>query len=194
MSEPRTTSDPAVFGRLLARGCTRAALATSLNGAPYASLVLFAVDVDASPLLLLSDLAQHSRNIAFDPRVSLLLDATEGHPDPLTGPRLTLLGRALPTDDPRCLARFVCAPPVERWLRRLSRLPSLSGGGRARPSRRRLRPDRVDRWRRFSVCTRRQRACCGRVRDFETYERRPQRRDCVITRAVCSVAAARAGG
>ena len=111
MSEPRTTSDLAVFGRLLARGCTRAALATSLNGAPYASLVLFAVDVDASPLLLLSDLAQHSRNIAFDPRVSLLLDATQGHPDPLTGARLTLLGRALPADDPRCLARFLAHHP-----------------------------------------------------------------------------------
>jgi putative heme iron utilization protein len=112
MSEPRTTRDPAVFGRLLARGCTRAALATSLNGAPYASLVLFAVDDDASPSLLLSDLAQHSRNIAFDPRVSLLLDATEGHPDPLTGPRLTLLGRALPTDDPRRLGRFVSHHPA----------------------------------------------------------------------------------
>jgi heme oxygenase (biliverdin-IX-beta and delta-forming) len=95
----------------LARDCARAVLATSLNGAPYASLVLFAVDVDASPLLLLSDLAQHSRNIAFDPRVSLLLDATQGHLDPLTGPRLTLLGRALANDDPRCLGRFVSHHP-----------------------------------------------------------------------------------
>jgi len=112
MSEPRTTRDPAVFGRLLARGCTRAALATSLNGAPYASLVLFTVDLDASPLLLLSDLAQHSRNIAFEPRVSLLLDSTEGRADPLTGPRLTLLGRALPTNDPRCLGRFMWHHPA----------------------------------------------------------------------------------
>jgi heme iron utilization protein len=112
MSEPLTTRDPAVFGRLLARGCTRAALATSLNGAPYASLVLITLDLDASPLLLLSDLAQHSRNIAFDPRVSLLLDGTQGHPDPLTGPRLTLVGRALPTDDPRCLGRFMSHQPA----------------------------------------------------------------------------------
>ena len=111
MSEPLTSRDPPVIGRLLARGCSRAVLATSLNGAPYASLVLFAVDLDASPLLLLSDLAQHSRNIAFDPRVSLLLDATQGHLDPLTGPRLTLLGRALANDDPRCLGRFVSHHP-----------------------------------------------------------------------------------
>jgi putative heme iron utilization protein len=112
MSKPRTTRDPAELSRLLARGCTRAALATSLNGAPYASLVLFSVDLDASPLLLLSDLAQHSRNIAFEPRISLLLDGTAGRPDPLTGPRLTLLGRALATDDPRCLGRFISHHPA----------------------------------------------------------------------------------
>jgi len=112
MSETQSSSDRATLARSLARSRTRAALATSLNGAPYASLVLFAVDLDASPLLLLSDLAQHSRNIAFDPRVSLLLDATEGHPDPLTGPRLTLLGQALPIDDPRCLGRFVSHHPA----------------------------------------------------------------------------------
>jgi heme iron utilization protein len=112
MSESRSNSGPATLARSLARSRTRAAFATSLGGAPYASLVLLAVDLDASPLLLLSDLAQHSRNIAFDPRVSLLLDATEGHPDPLTGPRLTLLGRAQPTDDRRCLARFIAHHPA----------------------------------------------------------------------------------
>jgi putative heme iron utilization protein len=111
MSETWSNPNPAVLGRLLARRCTRAALATSLNGAPYASLVLLTVDHDATPLLLLSDLAQHSRNIGFDPRVSLLLDATAGHPDPLTGPRLTLLGQAGPSGDPRCLARFVAHHP-----------------------------------------------------------------------------------
>ena len=81
------------------------------GGAPYASLVLVAADLDASPLLLLSDLAQHSRNIAFDPRVSLLLDGTEGHADPLAGPRLTLLGRAEAVADPRLLARFAARHP-----------------------------------------------------------------------------------
>ncbi len=111
MSKSRSSRARADLARSLARSRIRAALATSLGGAPYASLVLLAVDLDASPLLLLSDLAQHSRNIAFDPRVSLLLDATEGHPDPLTGPRLSLLGHALSTDDRRCLARFIAHHP-----------------------------------------------------------------------------------
>jgi len=112
MSNTGSSRDPAALGRRLLRGRDRAALATSLRGAPYASLVLFVADLDASPLLLLSDLAQHSRNIAFDPRVSLLLDATEGHPDPLTGPRLTLIGRAEAVDDPRRLARFTAHHPT----------------------------------------------------------------------------------
>lgn len=111
-SETAVNGNPAAFGRRLLRGQQRAALATSLRGAPYVSLVLIAADLDASPLLLLSDLAQHSRNIAFDPRVSLLLDATADHPDPLTGPRLTLLGRAEAVADPGRLRRFSAHHPT----------------------------------------------------------------------------------
>jgi len=112
MSDADAKAEPALLGRRLLRGQDRAALATSLRGAPYASLVLFATDLDASPLLLLSDLAQHSRNIAFDPRVSLLIDTTPGCPDPLTKPRLTVIGRTQITDDPRSLARFAAHHPT----------------------------------------------------------------------------------
>jgi heme iron utilization protein len=111
VSETGLARDPAGFARRLMRSRGRAVLATSLLGAPYASLVLAANDLDASPLLLLSDLAQHSRNIAFDPRISLLIDATEGHSDPLAGPRLTVLGQAEAVDDPHLLARFTARHP-----------------------------------------------------------------------------------
>jgi heme iron utilization protein len=111
VNDPGTNGDPAIFSRRLLRTRERAVLASNLRGAPYASLVLFAADLDASPLLLLSELAQHSRNIAFDPRISLLLDATEGHADPLTGPRVTLMGRVEAIDDPRRLARFIAHHP-----------------------------------------------------------------------------------
>jgi heme iron utilization protein len=103
--------DLALCGRRLLRRCGRAALATSLLGAPYASLVLAAVDGDASPLLLLSDLAQHSRNIAFDPRVSLLFDGTSAGHETLSGPRLSLIGRAEESRDPRLLRRFAARHP-----------------------------------------------------------------------------------
>ncbi len=111
MDEAASGRNSGGFARALVRHCGKAALATSLAGAPYASLVLVAADLDASPLLLLSDLAQHSRNIAVEPRVSLLIDATEGHPDPLAAPRLSVLGRAEGVADPRLLARFVARHP-----------------------------------------------------------------------------------
>jgi putative heme iron utilization protein len=104
--------------RRLMRRQAHAALATSLAGQPYASLVAVACDLDACPLLLLSDLAQHSRNIAADRRVSLLFDGGgPDHPpaglprDPLAEPRLSLVGEAVRCDDARLLARFIARHP-----------------------------------------------------------------------------------
>jgi putative heme iron utilization protein len=101
--------------RDLVRGLDRAALATALpveGGAwPYASLVLAAVDHDLSPILLLSDLAEHSKAIAADGRVSLLFDGTQGLEQPLTGPRVTLVGRAKRTADERLARRFLARHP-----------------------------------------------------------------------------------
>lgn len=111
VSKRESGVDAAKLGRMLMRRSERAALATSMLGAPYASLVLIAADLDVTPLLLLSDLAQHSRNIAFDPRASLLLDGTEGDADRLDGPRLTLLGRAEAIADNRLLSRFTARHP-----------------------------------------------------------------------------------
>jgi putative heme iron utilization protein len=100
--------------RELIRGRDRAALATALPASdtgdaawPYASLVLVTVDHDLSPLLLMSDLAEHTKAIARDPRVSLLFDGTGGLAQPLTGPRVTLLGRAARTGDDRLRKRFL---------------------------------------------------------------------------------------
>jgi heme iron utilization protein len=88
--------NPAAVAKALLRAACTASLATidRDGGGPFASLVLVATDDHGAPILLLSDLAEHSRNIAADDRVSLLIDGTAGHDDPLTGPRLTLLGRA----------------------------------------------------------------------------------------------------
>jgi putative heme iron utilization protein len=107
MTTPQTAADAA----LLMRRPGGAALGTSLDGAPYVSFVLAAPDLDGSPLLLLSDLAQHTRNIAGDPRVSLLFDETAGLDQRLTGARLTLLGTAVRCDDAPTQAHYVEAHP-----------------------------------------------------------------------------------
>jgi len=111
------TDKPAACRRLMRRQ-GHAALATSWDGRAYVSLVALACDCDASPLLLLSDLAQHSRNIAADAKVSLLFDGgAREHPptnslgDPLAEPRLSLIGTAARCEDPRLLARFTARHP-----------------------------------------------------------------------------------
>jgi len=73
-----------------------AALATlAPGGGPFASLVALAPSEDGGgPVLLLSRLAVHTRNLAGDPRASLLILGAPGASgeDLLAGPRLTLTG------------------------------------------------------------------------------------------------------
>jgi putative heme iron utilization protein len=97
--------DRGAAARRLMRSRDHVALATSLAGRPYVSLVASACEPDARPLLLLSDLAQHTHNLVADPQVSLLFDGTGDYPDPLAGPRLTLLGRAERVEDPSGASR-----------------------------------------------------------------------------------------
>jgi hypothetical protein len=70
-----------------------------------------AVDHDLAPLLLLSTLAEHSKAIAANPAISLLFDGTAGLAQPLTGPRLTVLGRAQRTRDAQARRRFLARHP-----------------------------------------------------------------------------------
>lgn len=112
-------TEPGKDVRDLIRGTDRAALATALAGDtahPYASLVLVASAMDGSPLLFMSDLAEHARNLTRDARLSLLFDGTAGFDDPLAGPRATVLGRATPSADTRERARFLARhPSAERY-------------------------------------------------------------------------------
>eukprot|EP01035_Chromulina_nebulosa_P012859 gene12859-17135_t len=84
-----------LLARSLLRRSRQGALATLMgpSGDPYCSLVNVASAPDAAPILLISRLALHTRNILADPRVSLMLD--ERAPgDPLEGARIMLAGRA----------------------------------------------------------------------------------------------------
>src|SRR3979490_1618563 len=81
--------------RSLLRRSRQGALATLMAGSgdPYCSLVNLASHPDGSPILLISRLAVHTKNILGDPRVSLMLDE-RADGDPLEGSRIMLAGRA----------------------------------------------------------------------------------------------------
>lgn len=92
---PTADFDPAKMTRSLLRRRRQGALATLMAGTgdPYCSLVNLASHPDGTPILLISRLAVHTRNILADSRVSLMLD--ERAPgDPLEGARIMLQGRA----------------------------------------------------------------------------------------------------
>jgi putative heme iron utilization protein len=104
--------DPVIACKKLLREARSGALATLMPGAgdPYCSLVNVATAFDGAPLLLLSKLAIHTRNILADPRVSLMLDERkEG--DPLQGARIMLMGRAAPTQDENDRRRYLARQP-----------------------------------------------------------------------------------
>jgi putative heme iron utilization protein len=69
---------------------TLSTLARDPAGHPYGSLVPFALD-GARPVLLLSELAEHTKNLRADPRASLLV-AEPSADQPLAHGRVTLLG------------------------------------------------------------------------------------------------------
>src|SRR6478752_7001285 len=93
--QPTADFDPGKLARSLLRRSRQGALATLMAGSgdPYCSLVNVASHPDGSPILLISRLAVHTRNLLGDARVSLMLDErAEG--DPLEGSRIMLAGRA----------------------------------------------------------------------------------------------------
>ncbi len=103
--------DAVGLARDLLRATRAGALATlDPSGYPLATLVNVATDVDGTPLLLLSGLSVHRRNLAADPRASILLSA-RGKGDPLAHPRLTVVGDCAVTTEPRARRRFLAKHP-----------------------------------------------------------------------------------
>ena len=97
--QPTTDFEPAKVIKSLLRRSRQGALATLLppSGDPYCSLVNVASAPDGAPILLISRLAIHTRNILADGRVSLMLDERAAG-DPLEGARIMLAGRAEQAD------------------------------------------------------------------------------------------------
>ncbi len=80
--------------RRLIRAAKAATLATAAEGQPFASLVTPASAADLSPLLLLSSLSEHTRQLRAEPRCALLYAGAAEGPNPQTAPRVTLTGLA----------------------------------------------------------------------------------------------------
>src|SRR5947207_11996348 len=104
--------DPAVAAKKLLREGRSGALATLMqaSGDPYCSLVNVATATDGAPLLLISRLAVHTKNVLADPRVSLMIDERKAG-DPLQGARIMLLGTATPAQEEEARHRYLARQP-----------------------------------------------------------------------------------
>lgn len=129
--------------RTLVASGNRAGLATlSPGGKPWASLVTYGVLGDGSPVLLVSTLAEHGRNLRRDARASVVVNE-EPAGDPLDHGRVTLAGTAETVDgDERdaALEAHCAAVPGARvyagfgdfsvWVLRVERVRWVGGFGR----------------------------------------------------------------
>lgn len=112
--------DPPAAARRILRAERQGALATiSLHkpGWPFGSIAPYALSARGEPLLLLSALAQHTKNALADPRASLLVQESAGlapGADPQAHGRVTLLGR---------IARVLAAEHDDAQARYLARHP-----------------------------------------------------------------------
>lgn len=105
--------EPAPLARRLLRRCGKGTLATidRDDGKPYASLVVFAVMANAEPVMLLSDLADHTANLKINKNVSLMLDGMAPGSETLAGLRLTVQGTIHLEENPAAKARLVARHP-----------------------------------------------------------------------------------
>lgn len=83
-------------------------LSKKFDGHPFGSITPYMVDHDGSLLILISTLAEHTKNIAADPRVSLI-SHNQRSPHIQTQGRITLLGNAEIVAD--------CEAAGQRYLR-----------------------------------------------------------------------------
>ena len=89
------------------------ALATleAAGGAPLTTLIGVTSDFDGAPLFLMSTLSRHTRNLAHDPRASLLLTGRHERGDPLNHPRVTLGGLIERRPEARAKVRYLQRNP-----------------------------------------------------------------------------------
>ena len=167
------------------------------DGDPWPSLVVYGPKDDGNPVLLVSTMAEHRRNLADDPRASLAIKRSVGAGEPLDPPRITLAGRALRPEGEAAEAALdahVAAIPgapayagwddFSLWVLEVQRVRWVGGFARSTPSAPtstagRGRPDAADRAKAAEHLNKSHTE--GLLRDRPRAGRRARRRRAVLT-------------
>lgn len=142
-ASPARRTTAAEEARTLVEATNTGALATlTADGDPWASLVAYG-RLDGAPVLCLSRMAEHGRNLHADGRASIVIAAPPSDVDPLTTGRVTLAGRAeQPSGDEAGATReallagipgahvYVDFGDFTTWILRVERVRWVGGYGR----------------------------------------------------------------
>src|SRR5882672_9838055 len=95
-------------------------ISKKISGYPFGSVTPYALTADGEPTILISEIAEHTKNLRADPRVSLFIQESAFLNDTQSGRRITLMGLAEPVGSEnvsdaraRYLARF---PNAEQYF------------------------------------------------------------------------------
>jgi ABC-type Fe3+-hydroxamate transport system substrate-binding protein/putative heme iron utilization protein len=141
---PESRPSPAEEARTIVACTTTATLGSlSEDGGPWASMVAFATLRDGRPVLVVSTLAEHGRNLLRDGRASLSVVSPARGKDPLDSGRVSLAGRveqAAPDEADEARDAYVRAVPpaglfagfgdFHTWVLRVERVRWVGGYGR----------------------------------------------------------------
>jgi putative heme iron utilization protein len=116
MTTPASRSFTGTEARLLLRRARFCALGTSNREpeGPYVSLANIATDGQGHPVIFISKLAWHTRNIEADPQASIMVSEVPAEGDALTGPRVTFMGRFEKLDATEIARRYAHHHPAAR--------------------------------------------------------------------------------
>ena len=134
---------PAEEARTIAASTNTGTLATLTgDGDPWASFVTYGL-LGGAPVLCVSNLAEHGRNLAADPRASIAIVAPQRETDPLASGRVTLAGEVEePAGAQRTAARdahlaavaaakyYIDYSDFSLWVLRVRRVRWVGGYGR----------------------------------------------------------------
>lgn len=129
--------------RTIAASTNTGTLATlTVDGDPWASFVTYGL-LGGAPVLCVSTLAEHGRNLAADPRASIAIVSPSAESDPLASGRITLAGVAeAPSGEERAAARdahlaavaaakyYIDYTDFALWVLRVHRVRWVGGYGR----------------------------------------------------------------
>ncbi len=141
MTDNQRETDAALALDLIRTARTGTLCVVDTEGAPYGALVNVGHNQDAQPVLLISELARHTKALRINPKASLAITGpipVEG--DPLTGLRVTLAGEMREIKSADVAARYVAEHPYAEvyanfgdfsfWTLHVTKIYAIGGFGR----------------------------------------------------------------